>query len=417
MSKALVLCGGGSLGSYEVGVWKYLEEKNMHFDIVTGTSIGALIGAMYVSGDYQKCYELWDNLSMNDVMNNGMNITKKGLENFSTSRALAFVGSYLKNGGADNSPFVKLLNQYCDPKKIKKSKIKLGIVTTKYPSMKQVNKTTDDLNEDEIISYLQASSACWPIFPISRIGKQKYVDGGLSDNLPIDLAIKMGATQILAVKLKSYPAVPQHVELTQLPFVKTISSVVDLGWIMDFNHETLMNNLQVGYLDAKKAFGDALGTYFTFSSLEGYQDIADDFVRECVVDDPLLWKKIDKSLSKAGYNCKTSQDAFIATLEIVGKILKISPYVEYDVHTFAKECRASCIGIIKNEKEMLKFTKIKTDRALNNAEYPAFIGYLYNSYKHGHKAKNAKHFYNLSPLTILISKAMEKLVEKLKSFK
>ncbi len=417
MSRALVLCGGGSLGSYEVGVWKYLEEKNMHFDIVTGTSIGALIGAMYVSNDYQKCFDLWNNLSMNDVMINGMNIGKKGLENFSTSRALAFVGSYLKNGGADNSPFVKLLNEYCDPKKIKESKIKLGIVTTKYPSMKQVNKTTDDLKEEEIISYLQASSACWPIFPVSKIGKQKYVDGGLSDNLPIDLAIKMGATQILAVKLKSYPAVPQHVELTELPFVKTISSVVDLGWIMDFKHETLMNNFQIGYFDAKKAFGDALGNYYTFTSLEGYQDIADDFVRECVEDDPLLWKKINKSLLKAGYNCKTSQDTFIATLELVGKILKVSPYVEYDITAFARECRKSCMSILKNEEEMTKFTKIKTNRALSNNEYPAFIGYLYNSFKGGHKAKNAKFFFNLSPITILITKAMEKLVTKLKTFR
>ena len=416
MSKALVLCGGGSLGSYEVGVWKYLEEKNIHFDIVTGTSIGALIGAMYVSGDYEKCFDLWNNLSMEDVMNNGINIGKKGLENFSTSKALAFVGSYLKNGGADNSPFVKLLNEYCSPKKIKESKIKLGIVTTKYPSMKQINKTTDDLKEEEIISYLQASSACWPIFPISKIGRQKYVDGGFSDNLPIDLAIQMGATQIVAVKLKSYPAVPQHVELTQLPFVKTISSVVDLGWIMDFKHETLMNNFQVGYLDAKKAFGDVLGSYFAFSSLEGYQDIADDFVRECVVDDPLLWKKIDKSLVKAGYNCKTSQDVFIATLEIVGKILRISPYVEYDVATFVKECRKSCMKIIKNDEDMLKFAKIKIDKALAINEYPAFIGYLYNSYKHGHKAKNAKYFFNLSPLTILIDKAMEKLIGKMKNF-
>lgn len=127
-------------------------------------------------------------------------------------------------------------------------------------------------------------------------------------------------------------------------------------------------------------------------------------------------EKIDKSLVKAGYNCKTSQDVFIATLEIVGKILRISPYVEYDVATFVKECRKSCMKIIKNDEDMLKFAKIKIDKALAINEYPAFIGYLYNSYKHGHKAKNAKYFFNLSPLTILIDKAMEKLIGKMKNF-
>jgi NTE family protein len=54
MKRALVLCGGGSLGSYEVGVWKYLREKQMHFDIVTGTSIGSINGAMVVMDDFEK---------------------------------------------------------------------------------------------------------------------------------------------------------------------------------------------------------------------------------------------------------------------------------------------------------------------------------------------------------------------------
>ena len=44
MKTALVLGGGGSRGAYEIGVWKALNELNIHADIVTGTSIGALNG-------------------------------------------------------------------------------------------------------------------------------------------------------------------------------------------------------------------------------------------------------------------------------------------------------------------------------------------------------------------------------------
>ena len=49
MKRALVLCGGGSLGSDEVGVWKYLRERKITFDIVTGTSIGTLAAIVPLS--------------------------------------------------------------------------------------------------------------------------------------------------------------------------------------------------------------------------------------------------------------------------------------------------------------------------------------------------------------------------------
>ena len=46
MKRAVVLSGGGSKGSYEIGVWKALRRLHIKYDIVTGTSIGALNGAL-----------------------------------------------------------------------------------------------------------------------------------------------------------------------------------------------------------------------------------------------------------------------------------------------------------------------------------------------------------------------------------
>ncbi|UKI49919.1 MAG: patatin-like phospholipase family protein [Clostridium sp.] len=54
MKKGLVFCGGGSKGAYQMGAWQALEELNEKFDIVTGTSIGCLNGAMFTQHDYQK---------------------------------------------------------------------------------------------------------------------------------------------------------------------------------------------------------------------------------------------------------------------------------------------------------------------------------------------------------------------------
>ena len=59
--KALVLAGGGAKGSYEMGVWKALRKLGMKFDIITGTSIGALNGALMVQNSYFKGMHLWLN--------------------------------------------------------------------------------------------------------------------------------------------------------------------------------------------------------------------------------------------------------------------------------------------------------------------------------------------------------------------
>ena len=74
MKRALVLGGGGSKGAYELGVWRALDELGISFDIVTGTSIGAMIGAMYVQKQFERCLGLWEQLSVDDIIANGVNL-------------------------------------------------------------------------------------------------------------------------------------------------------------------------------------------------------------------------------------------------------------------------------------------------------------------------------------------------------
>ena len=60
MKQALVLAGGGAKGAYQAGCIKALQEMNYEFDIVTGTSIGALNALLVVQQDYESLYQLWD---------------------------------------------------------------------------------------------------------------------------------------------------------------------------------------------------------------------------------------------------------------------------------------------------------------------------------------------------------------------
>ena len=80
--KAFVLGGGGSRGSYEVGVWKALREHGYRPDIVTGTSVGALNGAMVVQDRLEETIRMWRMLTTDMVMD--VNI-KSDLPNYGRS--------------------------------------------------------------------------------------------------------------------------------------------------------------------------------------------------------------------------------------------------------------------------------------------------------------------------------------------
>ncbi len=75
MRRAIALGGGGTKGAYEAGVWKALLELGIEYEIVTGTSIGALNGALMVTREYEKACEIWDTIEMGDVMSEGLNLT------------------------------------------------------------------------------------------------------------------------------------------------------------------------------------------------------------------------------------------------------------------------------------------------------------------------------------------------------
>ena len=60
MAKGLVLAGGGALGAYQIGAYEALLELGHKFDIITGTSIGALNGSFIASDMFEELKGLWE---------------------------------------------------------------------------------------------------------------------------------------------------------------------------------------------------------------------------------------------------------------------------------------------------------------------------------------------------------------------
>ncbi len=263
--RALVFCGGGSKGAYQMGVWEVLRELNIDkFDIVCGTSIGALNAVMYCQNDFDSCMEIWNTTRNNTVMTVPITVDSSGIRGAirNVKDLLPFLRSYIKEKGADIKPFRELMEKYIDPKKVKESPIKFGLVTVEFPSMKPVLVRVNELPEDKIIPYVLASASCFPLFPVCKIDDKSYIDGGYFDNLPIDLAISMGAKEIVAIDLDNNVT---HIEYVNKPYIKYIYPSQPLGGFFDFKPELIKHNRILGYNDALKSYGKCFGFKYTFS--------------------------------------------------------------------------------------------------------------------------------------------------------
>ena len=93
MKTAVVLSGGGAKGSYQLGVWKALRELHIKYDIVTGTSIGALNGVLMCEKSYFKAKEIWKRINMEYLLN------ELPKSNKSLDIVKLFGNKFIKNGG------------------------------------------------------------------------------------------------------------------------------------------------------------------------------------------------------------------------------------------------------------------------------------------------------------------------------
>ena len=262
MKRAFVLSGGGAKGAYEAGFLKAMDELGIYPDIVTGSSIGALNGCMIAQKDYNELLDLWQNMTIDQVVKDGFS-TDFSLDSLisNTNLIIPFFKSYINSKGANIQPLINMVHRLANQNKLDQSNVDFGLVTVEYPSLKPIEITKKKIPQGQLADYLIASASCFPAFPIHYFNNQGYIDGGYYDNLPIHLAFKMGATEIIAVELnvKTFT----HEEYTHRPNIKYIAPLNDNGGFLDFDGDVLAHRRLMGYYDTMKAYGRYLGFKYT----------------------------------------------------------------------------------------------------------------------------------------------------------
>ena len=232
----LVLGGGGSRGAYQVGAIKALAELGFKAEIVTGTSVGSINACIYAQQDLQMQEKVWKTITFRHVVKHKFKWKNKAKELFLKAPW---------QQGFELSPLKNLLKKCFDEQKIRTSPIKLGIVYTG-PHSKYMPTTMEDVEEGQLADYVIASCSATPFLKAANLNGQTCTDGGFTDNLPVKMAIDMGATKIIAIKLMNGSRKRYDKKAAK---VLTLKPSKSLGFFLNFDTPKLKEIMQLGYND------------------------------------------------------------------------------------------------------------------------------------------------------------------------
>ena len=211
MSLGLVLSGGGVKGAAHIGVLKALEEENIKFDFISGTSSGSIVAALYASGNTtEEIYNIFKNyckeikyLDFKNILNIIKNLIKNKI--------------LLIEGFNSGEKIEKLINKYCEKNKIKNvNQIKKNLII---PAVDLYNgniyyfcsNSMCKIKNKKIINNIQyiydinigkavRASCSYPgVFVPTEFNNTKLIDGGIRENTPWKELKECGADKVICV--------------------------------------------------------------------------------------------------------------------------------------------------------------------------------------------------------------------------
>ena len=229
----VVLSGGGAKGMAHIGVLKVLEKAGIPVDIVTGTSMGSIIGGLYAIGynanslDSMVRVQDWGYVitDKEDLRNQSLRDLKKQYT-YIYSTGLTFGKRNKQAGGIiKGKNLAELFQQLCtgftDSLDFSRDlRIPFACVATDIITNNEV-----DFHSGRLPQAMRASMAIPAAFSPVRIGDKVLVDGGLKNNYPADLAREMGADIIIGVTVQGAPKSAEDMGGT----MSIISQIVDVN--------------------------------------------------------------------------------------------------------------------------------------------------------------------------------------------
>lgn len=341
---ALVLGGGGAHGAFATGVFDVLKEHQILPDYLWGVSVGAITGMSLMHLDSTVAHETWNSLTTDKVYGTAT----VGETPYELGKVLA--QHFVRQNYFEKDKLREILRPVVAQELALPNKVPFTLVATEFPLFKETHYTvTEETRVEELVEWIVASSAFYPIVdPVWIKGKQ-YIDGGFTDNIPIEYAAKQGAKEIWAVYMMEGSVykdrVPDDVQ------VHMVRSPWTLGPLLDFLPERSTEHMRLGEIRTRQMLGDYAGYYYAFEPTTDWEPFGQGLRKELAkygataplavfLADPLVWLRFKQWLAvDTEYQSYGAQALGLAVVERLGRLLGVDKLPLYTADTFITALR------------------------------------------------------------------------------
>ncbi|MCM4154601.1 patatin-like phospholipase family protein [Gramella sp. AN32] len=258
--RALVISGGGSKGAFAGGVAQYLTEVlNREYDLYLGTSTGSLLISHMALDKAEKVKKVFTSVNQDSIFSNRPFMIRKkhGHDNISINHfkvLLNFLKGSKTFGESEN--LKKLISETFTEEEFEqlKKSHKDVVVTVSNLSLNEVEyKSIKDYEYEDFVEWIWISCNYTPFMSLVTKNGCEYADGGLGSMVPIEEAIKRGATEVDAIILQT-----EVTYFNRMPSRNVFSLITNLFSYMLDRIET--QNIKIGKFAA--ANNDAIINFY-----------------------------------------------------------------------------------------------------------------------------------------------------------
>ncbi|MCX6595444.1 MAG: patatin-like phospholipase family protein [Acidobacteria bacterium] len=262
----LVLEGGGALGLAHIGVLEYLEQQHIPVHYLAGTSMGGLVAGMYATGKSSaEIRDLirsinWEEALRGETPYRDLTFRRKeDRRAFPNPIEFGLRGGFSLPSGINGGHQIGLILDraalpYSQIKSFDELPIPFRCVAT------ELTTNRSEVFKDGLLSQaLRATMSIPGVFaPVKRDGKV-YADGGLLNNLPVDVVRAMGADIVIAVHLQVKPFQPKDANSPFATLNRSISTVIAVNELRSMEKADILISVPLEkYTGMEYAKGDEL---------------------------------------------------------------------------------------------------------------------------------------------------------------
>ena len=258
MKIGLVLSGGGGKGAYELGVWKALKKLGIdkYIDVFSGASIGAINAVLFAQNNLEAAEALWEEVTIEklipiskfDLIKRGIGIALGG-KNLNIAKK--YLSQQLEEGAVSKDGAKEIINKYLNIEEVKKNNKKCYAACTGLTNFNvryfDVSNYSEEIGKEIVI----ASASLPLIYEATEVMGEKYIDGGVSDNTPIQPVYGESCDIIIVVLLSKEGRVDRslypNTNIIEL-YPRNLNENVISG-TLNLNEEAKRNRIKEGYED------------------------------------------------------------------------------------------------------------------------------------------------------------------------